>query len=328
MPLLQGHSVVIPHDDLFHFVSQEPVHAASWLACALSSGAQQAIDWSSLERAPEKLRGQPLRLSIVDVVFRAQRRSDRSPVWFVIEHKASEDRDVESQMFRYAVHLGERERGERARAAVVGVVLYHGARPFRRRPRAVDDPFAAFAPRLRLVVDDIGQLTEAELMVRPTTPLVTLVHLCLRSLRDQDGEECLQSFERWGELLRAVDRDPRPPRGRAAIAKIASYALTVVEVRPRDLHETFERILQRPEDSIMGTLERTYQKGRSEGRSEGRTEGRTEGRAATILRQLQKRFGVVPDDVVARLVAASEADLERFTDRVLDAATMRDVIDE
>jgi hypothetical protein len=319
-----GLAVVTPHDDLFHFVFRHVRHVVPRLRCMLSAAVQAAVDWQSLQPAAEKLRGVPLRLSIADLVFRAARCSDPSPVWFVIEHKAIDDHHAERQLLRYAVHLGDLGRGS-APAAVVSLLLHHGARPFVAVEPGPDDVFAPFEPRQPLLVDDLTRVTEADLLARTLTPLGTLTLLCLRTLGSCDGEQAVQAFERWGELLRRVDRDVAPPSGRDAIAKIAGYALAVVEVTPRDLHETFERLLERPEDTIMSTLERTYQKGRAEGLAAGRTQGLAEGRSETILRQLTKRFGPLPTDVEPRVRGGTKADLDRWADRLLDAQSLADV---
>ena len=81
----------------------------------------------------------------------------------------------------------------------------------------------------------------------------------------------------------------------------------------------------------MSTLERTYQKGLADGRAVGRStlentyqKGRTEGRAETILRLLQ-RFGPLPAGIVERIRSAGDADLDRWTDRILDARSPADV---
>ena len=131
------------------------------------------------------------------------------------------------------------------------------------------------------------------------------------------GDAALAAFEQWGDLLRAADRDEGMPSGADAVAAIAQYALMVVDVAHRDLHDTFERILQRPEETILSTAERL--------RREGRTEGRTEGRAEMLSNLLTKRFGPLPGDVSARLTAASIADLDRWAVRVLDALSIADV---
>ena len=64
-----------------------------------------------------------------------------------------------------------------------------------------------------------------------------------------------------------------------------------------------------------------------QGRAEGVRQGRAEGERAVLARLLRRRFGTLPPRVGARLGGASEADLESWADRVLDAATLDDVFD-
>ena len=56
-----------------------------------------------------------------------------------------------------------------------------------------------------------------------------------------------------------------------------------------------------------------------------RKEGEARGRIATLLRQLQRRFGELPKSKVQRVKAATIAELEIWTDRVLDARTLQAV---
>ena len=111
--------------------------------------------------------------------------------------------------------------------------------------------------------------------------------------------------------------------GSDAIDAIGWYALAVTDVTPEVLSSTFGRILHRPDETIMSTLERTYQKGKAE----GKVEGKAEGRAETLLRQLNKRFGVLDDQVTARVRVGSAAELDAWTDRILDAPTLAEVLD-
>lgn len=56
------------------------------------------------------------------------------------------------------------------------------------------------------------------------------------------------------------------------------------------------------------------------------SEGRVEGRAEMVLRLLVRRFRVVPEEVRSRVQAASEAELEVWLDRVVDAPTLEAVV--
>jgi hypothetical protein len=58
-----------------------------------------------------------------------------------------------------------------------------------------------------------------------------------------------------------------------------------------------------------------------------RVEGRLEGRAQMLLQQLRARFGRVPADAKARVLAAKEATLTRWSLRVLTAPTLEAVLD-
>jgi flagellar biosynthesis/type III secretory pathway protein FliH len=63
-----------------------------------------------------------------------------------------------------------------------------------------------------------------------------------------------------------------------------------------------------------------------EGRREGRHEGRQEGEAVLLLRQLERRFGSLPDEFGDRVLAADTATLEKWGVRVLDASSLADVL--
>jgi flagellar biosynthesis/type III secretory pathway protein FliH len=80
----------------------------------------------------------------------------------------------------------------------------------------------------------------------------------------------------------------------------------------------FQKHLNRYRSPIMSTAERIRQEGVTEGISKGISQGMAQGQAATLLRQLQKRFGPLPEAVVARITAATQAELDRYTDRILD----------
>jgi len=60
--------------------------------------------------------------------------------------------------------------------------------------------------------------------------------------------------------------------------------------------------------------------------SQGLSQGLSQGQRLVLLRQLQRRFGPLPTAVLTRIESAGTADLERWLDRVLDAATLDDVL--
>lgn len=64
----------------------------------------------------------------------------------------------------------------------------------------------------------------------------------------------------------------------------------------------------------------------AEGRAEGQASGEVRGRAAVLVKQLQLKFGPLPDAVAARVHSASLEQLDAWVERVLSAATIDDVM--
>ena len=67
---------------------------------------------------------------------------------------------------------------------------------------------------------------------------------------------------------------------------------------------------------------------RREGLEEGRLEGMLEGEAAVVERLLARRFGPLDEATRSRVRGASLEQLERWTDRILDAPTLTAVFEE
>ena len=59
-----------------------------------------------------------------------------------------------------------------------------------------------------------------------------------------------------------------------------------------------------------------------------RAEERRQGEVEVLLRQLRSRFGVLPEDVTARLNTADAETLLRWSERVLSASTLDAVFAE
>jgi hypothetical protein len=60
-------------------------------------------------------------------------------------------------------------------------------------------------------------------------------------------------------------------------------------------------------------------------READRNEGYQEGQRIFLLRLLARRFGSVPEAITARIDAASNDDIERWADLILDATSLDDI---
>jgi predicted transposase YdaD len=66
--------------------------------------------------------------------------------------------------------------------------------------------------------------------------------------------------------------------------------------------------------------------GEAKGKAEGEAKGKAEGKAELLLKLLTLRFGELPQAARARLAAADEQALMRFTERVLSASSLDEVL--
>lgn len=307
-----------PHDDLFTAVLRHPTHAASWVRGLLPRDVADAIDWPTLQPAPERLRRSVLAPGLVDALFAVLAANEvgcvPTELWLLCEHKSYEDPGLPLQLLRYATLLTALAHdGSALRPGlctpVLCVVLHHGDRPFARTsPR---HPLDVLGPALRPIVDDLTATTEAELLARPgLTPQLRLLLLSLRTLRHCDADDAIAALHRWAQVWRDVDRSELPIHGDDAVQLFGWYLLHVTELEPERLHATLEVLLQRPETPIMSTATRLHAKGR----------------VAALVRQLQKRFGPLPADVEPRLVTATSEQIDRYLDRVLDATSLAAVL--
>jgi hypothetical protein len=326
-----------PHDKLFQFAFRMARHAVTWVHSMCPVAMQAGIDWRKLQPAGERIPGGGLRAHFADAIFRAPYLNGEGEVWFVIEHKSYPDPGVHWQLLQYVVHLRrglERKPADQPHAPrsqdFVGMVLHHGDTAFAATAglltSKLDRVVARHQPRQRLLVDDLTKQGENALRARHLTPLATLVLLSLQTLPHLPPEQVCRAIESWADLMIEVDQDQDGPVGSDAIDAIGYYALAVTEVAAAELSRLFAHILDRPDTTIMSTLEHTFQKGKAAGQAEGQAAGQAEGQAKTILRMLELRFGAVAEDVRQTVLKGSAEQLDKWTDRVLAVSRPEDLV--
>jgi hypothetical protein len=64
-----------------------------------------------------------------------------------------------------------------------------------------------------------------------------------------------------------------------------------------------------------------------QGLKNGLEKGIPQGQAMILKRQLQRRFGELPETIEQRLTSATTSELEHWADRILDAASLADIFD-
>ncbi|MBF0179380.1 MAG: Rpn family recombination-promoting nuclease/putative transposase [Magnetococcales bacterium] len=136
------------------------------------------------------------------------------------------------------------------------------------------------------------------------------------------------SLDEWIYFLKTGDiREEFTARG----LQKAKAVLDILQL-PEEERRAYERY-QEDLHFQASMVESTWGAGKLEGRKEGiqigeqrgRQDGRQEGEAAMLTRQLQRRFGSVPDWASAKIANATSQALEEWSLRVLDARSLEEV---
>jgi predicted transposase YdaD len=110
------------------------------------------------------------------------------------------------------------------------------------------------------------------------------------------------------------------PNGRQAVETLFRYITAVAELPAEELTRALRAAAPRSEEALMTIAEQL--------RAEGRAEGRAERGQAVLLRLLSLKFGEIPGSLRERVTQASEQDLDRWTERILTAASLDDVFEQ
>lgn len=319
------------HDGFFKAVFGDPRLAAEELRAVLPAEVGAHIDWSTMVPAPAGFVNEVFRQRLSDLVFHAGLvDGGETLLWFMVEHQSTEDWwmiervvDTETRMWRGWRRLHPEER---RLPPVVPVVVYHGARPWK-APTSMEELYAlpgeasaalsGYVLARRMVVDDLCAIGDDALRARR---MDAFARLCLFAMARGAAEDFLDRLVRdWRAELRLVLA--AEDRERAAL-----FLRYTVHVNPHAEPETLrERLVpavgEEAEEVIVTVAEKLIQQGVEQGIEQGIEQGQR----GLLLRLLEKRFGALPEVVTARVSRAGAADLERWFEGALDAASLDEV---
>lgn len=283
------------------------------------------VDFSTLARVSGDYVADNLRARRGDIVWRV--RCGEHMVYLLVEFQSSTDRFMALRVLTYVGLLYQdlikdsQSRDIEYLPAILPIVLHSGRKPWSAAEEMSllvgDAPrgFEQYRPRLRYLLIDQARYDDAELATRRNLAAMLfriescrryelmpqLLSTLLEWLQGPELDSLRRAFAVW--LGKVVVK--RLPRGEAVIG-----------------HELWEKTAMLSEQ--FDVWEREFL---DKGRCEGRQEGRQEGLHDLLARLLRKRFGDLPQPVCRRLRSASLEELECWSDRLLDAASLRDVLD-
>lgn len=209
---------------------------------------------------------------------------------------------------------------------ILPIVMYHGVTPWSEPrlfdalldvPASVRPAVAPYLVEFAYLLNDLSEISDEDLRNRAMrTSLATLATICLKHART--SADFIKTLGRWMDVAREV---ATAPNGLSALAQVLCY---ILEVHDHVEREVLQALLERelgPEakEAIVTAGQQLIE--------QGRREGRREGECALLLRQLRRRFGdAVNADVEQRIATASIEQIDTWTERVLSAATLTELL--
>ena len=333
-----------PHDALFKGVLGKPEHARGVLRSVVPAALAEALDWPTLALRPGSFVDLALKEQHTDLLYSAAWRDGGDVlVYFLFEHQSAPPKAglMAYRLLRYQVRIWEDWHAEHPNAKtlpmIIPIVLYHGMTPWSEPrlfgdlldvPAGVRPAVAPYLIQFAYLLNDLSEISDDELRNRAMmSALAKLVAICFKHARTRT--DFAKILARWMDVAREV---VRAPNGLKSLAQVLCYILEVNEHVER---EALEALLEReigPEakEATVTIGQQLREEGRQEGFQQGRQEGLQQGHQRlqeVLLRLLRQRFGNEVDVHVERRVAAAPLDqLETWTERVLSAATLAELL--
>jgi predicted transposase YdaD len=320
------------HDALVKALLGTPEVAARVLRFLLPETVRAAVDFATVASEPGSFVDENLRQLHTDLLFSARLNDGRQALlYLLLEHQSRVEERMAWRLLRYVVRILDgwtREHPSPAPLpAVVPIVLYHGAAPWR-APTDLAELFdlsdelrpalREHLPAFRFVLADLSAYSEQELRGAALGAIDKIFVLSLHHGRQP--RDPLAFFASIHSLIREV---LRAPGGIAALEQVLRYHLYIHD--RVDLRALGEILATQGDEGaremVMNMAERLI----AEGEAKGEEKGMVKGEARLLLKQIRLRFGAPAPEVVARIEAAPLADLDRWGERLLDAATLDDV---
>ena len=311
-----------PHDVYFKLLTASLDVAADIIRPLLDPALAAAVDWSTLEPAPNEIAQRDGKSHRADLVFRARLKGSEAYILVLVEHQSTADVMMPWRVLLYMVGIWRGwlavHPGAVSLPPIVPVVIYNGRQPWRAPvdftalfadvPAALVAVLRPHLPSFRLLVDDLAAKGDEQI---EADHRLALAVVGLMALKHGHGD---QPDEAYIRLARHIPAALAHPQGRALLETTAEYLYRGERVVP-DIDAIARRVNPQAEEVIVGFFDRVRVESREEGRAEGRAEGQHEALVEVLVEALTRRFGELPPGAVSRVEGATASELRYWFSR-------------
>jgi hypothetical protein len=333
------------HDALYHRFFSDPAIVAQLLREFAAGPWLEGLDLDGLERLNTKFHADSSERREGDLIWRIPRRDGGDAyVMLLLEFQSTSDPWMALRLLVYAGLLWQHLVRERRLLPdgrlppILPIVLYNGEPRWRVAADLAEliglpdgSALWQWQPVMRYHVIDEGAFDAGDLAGREGLPA-----LLFRLENATAPDHLVQVAD---AILAWFGRHPGFQSARSVLVELLSAAVTPMEpgLRVPEAMREMRNMLQTrvaqwieqwKQEGLAAGLREGEQLGEKRGEERGRKLGKQQGEAALLLRLLERRFGELPGWVADRVLAADSATLGEWSLRVLDAATLEEVLAE
>jgi hypothetical protein len=323
-----------PSDSLYHRLFSHPVMVEQFVRDFVPAALALGLDFSRMERVNAKFHGRGGRRREGDVIWRIPTEYGGDVyLYLMLEFQSQIDWWMPVRIQVYAGLLWQQiidemrlKPGDRL-PPVLPVVLYNGDKAWNAPTGTTElvalppaSPLWHWQPDIRYHLVDERALPGSELERRDS--LVALL------FRLEAGPGPAELFGLIDEIIGWFRQHPDYATLKQLFTEIVGYALSEQPGFANEQTALPANDLLEMRNMVPERFRKWADEVRAQAIVETRTQTRTQTLADALSRLLRRRFGELPQSCTERIYSASDNELDAWMDRVMDAVSISDLLDD
>jgi hypothetical protein len=327
-----------PHDHFFRSAMTNLKVAKEFFEHHLPKAVQEKLDLNTLELQPGTYINKALENTASDVLYKLNycHKLDWAYLYLLVEHRSSIKHLAPFELWQHIFSIwgeivkkyGNTSRNKKFRLPLIIPLLFHngpgkytGAQDIRELIAAPKDLIeSVFLSPIQLI--DLHDIKDEDLQERKRAGIM---QLCMKHAYDK---EMLKSIQRTLELIKFSWHNGEENLATDALKYSISEGRTA---DPKQLVKILKAGLIE-EESTMGTLADYFtEKNKDEWlplvKDMWRQSGRQEGESTLVIHLLRSKFKTIPERYLKQVEQASQKDLLKWADRILESKLLEEIFE-
>ena len=310
-------TIISPHDKFFKAAMTDKRVATEFFNAHLPEPIKQAADFSQLQLCAGSYIDAELKTSFSDLLFSIPLAGYPGYLYTLVEHQSTPDKLMPFRLLKYLCAIWQQhieQSGESQLPLIYPLVFYHGQQPY---PYSTDikDLIAAPQNLIEAVWGQPFQLIDTHILADDELKQRYWSGIMEYLLKYSAVRDILPYLQAVQPLLYFIDK----AGAQDYISRIVRYVIATGEVpNQQDVIDTLKQGLSEQAASEIMTIAEQL-------RQQGYLRGISEGEAAILTRQLQRKFGTIPEHYLSRIRQADANTLLIWGEQLLFAESLPEI---